>query len=234
MALEVLIHPRSLPLADFPSAKSSHEVNHGFPEMLFSGGQKPSIPFSSGIQEIRHGSSDSDDDLESWLGGSKETDTPVDGQGKNINITKPSEYVGVQAGSLATSPGRSKEELKIAHADVEMGNFGDEIVDGSQQVQEHMMQLRGQTSLKGATTSEVRDDLKVPELELTRVASETGGLVSTDKEIAPVQAGITDGGNETAPTSSTALKESVFGFESDGDSSAETFPDIVDADPDSD
>ncbi|XP_021679004.1 uncharacterized protein LOC110663860 isoform X2 [Hevea brasiliensis] len=223
LVLEVLIHPRALPLAGFSSEKSSHEVN-------------------GGLQEIGHRSSDSDDvTFERWLGSCKETDTPADGPGKNINSKMPSENLGVQAGSMATkSPGQSKDEPAVANADVEMGNFGDEIIVESQQVQEPILQLQGFTSLKDATVSVVLDDPKIPELELTRVASGTGALVSTDKETAPVEAGMVDRGSEIASTvgskntTASALKETVFGSESDHDSSAESLPDIVDADPDSD
>ncbi|KDP35790.1 hypothetical protein JCGZ_10426 [Jatropha curcas] len=233
LALEVLIHPRALPLVKIPPANSSLEVNHGFPETLYTGSQKHNTPFSSGIREMGFVSPDSDDELyESWLGGSNETDTPMDGKAKNTNSEKHSENLGVQW----------RENISaVATADVEMQSDGDEIIVKSQQVQESTMQLQELVSSRGAAVPVVTNDCTGTEVELTRVGSKTGALVSTDEEMAPSEADITDKCNESAPIMGTTYKLSsapksiaVFAYESDRDSSAESVPDIVDADPDSD
>ncbi|EEF41201.1 conserved hypothetical protein [Ricinus communis] len=233
-ALEVLIHPRALPLADLPSANSSHEINYGFPETLYSGGQKHNTPISSGMRGIGHGSPDSDDDLcDSWLDGNKETDTP-----DKITISnKPSENLKVQqaeknflAGPSATkSPRQSELEPAADSADVETGNLGDEMIVRTEEVKESNMQLQGLSFSKGKNISRVTDG--------------TGFLVSQDNETTPADIGMADEGGETAAvppggnayTSSSTLKgAAASAFESDDDSSTDTLPDIVDADPDSD
>ncbi|GMY23428.1 proline-, glutamic acid- and leucine-rich protein 1 isoform X1 [Fagus crenata] len=69
LALEVLIHPRALPLFSPASCNSFEGVNPKFSESIYSGGLKHGGPFTSGIQGIRGNIPDLDhDDLGDEMG----------------------------------------------------------------------------------------------------------------------------------------------------------------------
>eukprot|EP00258_Populus_trichocarpa_P050968 XP_024466987.1 proline-, glutamic acid- and leucine-rich protein 1 [Populus trichocarpa] len=241
LALEVLIHPRALPLADFPSASSFNEVNHRFPENIYSVAQKHSNPYSSGVQDTGHGLSDSDDDLyKSWLDSSKETEAPV---GKSMDTERPSETLTVQQGenipvagsSGAKSPRRNGHSPAAASADIEMRR-GDETMVDSQQLQESMEQH--QESSKGASIPTVTGDPNVTTVDLTSFASKDDALNSRDTEMASVQAvvaGESDGlaTKDGNTTTLSAQKGTTFAIEDDNQPT-DSLPDIVDVDPDSD
>lgn len=237
----MLIHPRALPLADFPSASSFNEVNHRFPENIYSVAQKHSNPYSSGVQDTGHGLSDSDDDLyKSWLDSSKETEAPV---GKSMDTERPSETLRVQQGenipvagsSGAKSPRRNGHIPAAASADIEMRR-GDETMVDSQQLQESMEQH--QESSKGASIPTVTGDPNVTTVDLTSFASKDDALNSRDTEMASVQAvvaGESDGlaTKDGNTTTLSAQKGTTFAIEDDNQST-DSLPDIVDVDPDSD
>lgn len=239
LALEVLIHPRALPLADFPSASSLNEVNHRFPENIYSVAQKHSNPFSSGVQDTGHGLSDSDDDLyKSWLDSSKETEAPV---GESMDTERPSERVQqgenipVAGSSGAKSPWRNGHSPAAASADIEIRR-GDETMVESQQLQESMEQH--QESSKGVSIPTVTGDPNVTTVVLTSFASKDDALNSRDTEMASVQAvvaGESDGlaTKDGNTTTLSAQKGTTFAIEDDNQST-DSLPDIVDVDPDSD
>lgn len=240
LALEVLIHPRALPLVDLSSANSFQEVNHRFPKTTSFGSQKHGTPFSSGLQELGNGPLSSDDDLyESWLDSNKETEAPVDSLGKNMDTEKPSETLRVQSGkeifvadSLGTkSPGGNEHEPAATSADVEVKSYGNKMVVELQQFQESTVQLL--ESSKGATITAVTGDPKVTKASLGLNSSASN---SAENEMASVDTVMVDGGDGDATRGGNTLsaKKSTFAFESDNDSSSDSLPDIVDADPDSD
>ncbi|KAJ4831740.1 hypothetical protein Tsubulata_031012 [Turnera subulata] len=213
LALEVLIHPRGLPLVDFSAASSYDEVSHRFSEAIFSGGKKLSIPFSSGMQELGHSPPDSDDDLyENWLDSSKETKAPGDSLGKTIESEAPSEILRVQQGeqipeggsSGGKSDGTNDKELTAATVDVEMRQCGDTIMGEVHRFQESTS-IQLHESSEGITVPKSVEDPKVTE-KLTGIVSGADGL-----EIANV----------------VMADKSL-------ESDMESIPDIVDAEPDSD
>ncbi|KAJ6983613.1 proline-, glutamic acid- and leucine-rich protein 1 [Populus alba x Populus x berolinensis] len=235
LALEVLIHPRALPLADFPSASSFNEVNHRFPENIYSVAQKHSNPFSSGVQDTGHGLSDSDDDLyKSWLDSSKETESPV-GESMDTERVQQGENIPVAGSSGAKSPWRNGHSPAAASADIEIRR-GDETMVDSQQLQESMEQH--QESSKGASIPTVTGDPNVTTVVLTSFASKDDALNSRDTEMASLQAvvaGESDGlaTKDGNTTTLSAQKGTTFAIEDDNQST-DSVPDIVDVDPDSD
>lgn len=235
LALEVLIHPRALPLADFPSASSLNEVNHRFPENIYSVAQKHSNPFSSGVQDTGHGLSDSDDDLyKSWLDSSKETEAPV-GESMDTERVQQGENIPVAGSSGAKSPWRNGHSPAAASADIEIRR-GDETMVESQQLQESMEQH--QESSKGVSIPTVTGDPNVTTVVLTSFASKDDALNSRDTEMASVQAvvaGESDGlaTKDGNTTTLSAQKGTTFAIEDDNQST-DSVPDIVDVDPDSD
>ncbi|KAH9696925.1 RIX1 domain-containing protein [Citrus sinensis] len=213
LALEVLIHPRFLPLERFPCR---------ILENIHSGGQKQS---TSGMHGTGQRASDSfDDDLyETWFGDGHPTEIPVHGPGENV------------AGSPGTKVSERNNEEQ---AGVGLRNNEDEAMVESQQFQELPYS-------KGVIDSTVAGDLKLPERETeaereTEVAVPEGGLDGKSHETASSKdfiAGKGDGfakvgGN--APTASYAEKGKKPIWDLDDDSSMDSFPDIVDVDPDSD
>lgn len=206
LALEVLIHPRFLPLERFPCR---------ILENIHSGGQKQS---TSGMHGTGQRASDSfDDDLyETWFGDGHPTEIPVHCPGENV------------AGPPGTKVSERNNEEQ---ADVGLRNNEDEAMVESQ----HFQEL---ASSKGVIHSTVTGDLKLPERE-TEVAVPEGDLDGKSHETASSKdfiAGKGDGfarvgGN--APTASYAEKGKKPIWDLD-DSSMDSFPDIVDVDPDSD
>ncbi|XP_050212962.1 uncharacterized protein LOC126664559 [Mercurialis annua] len=215
LALEVLIHPRTLPLADMTLSNSSHEVDRRFPETLYSGGQNHNFPNSNVMQDIGHESLDSDDDLyENWIGDSKETDTTD----KITSSEKPFENLNVHpaetifgAGSSGTEEPRERE---LESTVVTVGTFSEDMIVESGRVKE----------------------------SVRAVNNGSGVLVSTGNEMGAVEVAMANKSGEAASTaaggsaytSSSALKGKEPDSDSDDDSSAGSLPDIVEADPDSD
>ncbi|WCJ22691.1 hypothetical protein M5689_004768 [Euphorbia peplus] len=219
LTLEVLIHPRALPLANFQSANLSDE-NDGLQETLYSGGRNQNTQFSTGMQELRRGSHDSDDDLyESWLGASKETDTPMDNPDENMNTEKPSQNSGLQLAEKITA----------------VQDFGNNMMVESRSVHESMIQAKG-----AAISDTTNDNPRFTKMKSTMSTSEAGVLVSTRNETAAVEVLTADKGGEISlpvgetGNSSNAAKNKTFASEIDEDSCSDSMPDIVDADPDSD
>ena len=85
----MLIHPRALPLEDFPTVNRNsldYGANHKYPENMYSGAQEFNTPFSRGPLGMALGVPNPDYDLyEKWLGSNNEIDIPVTDPGKNRN-----------------------------------------------------------------------------------------------------------------------------------------------------
>eukprot|EP00268_Persea_americana_P043737 TRINITY_DN4401_c0_g1_i2.p1 TRINITY_DN4401_c0_g1~~TRINITY_DN4401_c0_g1_i2.p1 ORF type:complete len:864 (-),score=172.49 TRINITY_DN4401_c0_g1_i2:333-2924(-) len=86
LALEVLIHPRALPLSDFSSGNRSmvdEGFNHRFP---FPSSQSPNIHFPRGMPSTADDLDPEDELYDSWLGNGEEGATHIgDEQNKNSN-----------------------------------------------------------------------------------------------------------------------------------------------------
>ncbi|KAK7851730.1 hypothetical protein CFP56_041023 [Quercus suber] len=152
LALEVLIHPRALPLTNFsPTSCYSEQVK--FSGSIYSGGLNHGGPFTSGIQGIRHNISDSDhDDLyESWLENGKETadimytEEPMFGGEENLNVE----------GSSGTKvPEEKGLEPDATNVNVRMEGNEDEIMVETDQSHESVAQVQEPVSSRGATVPE--------------------------------------------------------------------------------
>ncbi|KAM3732952.1 hypothetical protein ACB098_11G097400 [Castanea mollissima] len=153
LALEVLIHPRALPLTDFSptSCYSSEQVK--FSGSMYSGGLNHGGPFTSGIQGIRDNISDLDhDDLyESWLENGKETadimytEEPMFGGEENLNVE----------GSSGTKVPEEKGQEPVAtNVNVRMEGNEDEIMIETDQSHKSIAQVQEPVSSRGATVPE--------------------------------------------------------------------------------
>lgn len=152
LALEVLIHPKALPLTDFsPTSCYSEQVKY-FGSM-YSGGLNHGGPFTSGIQGIRDNISDSDhDDLyESWLKNGKETadimytEEPMFGGEENLNVE----------GSSGTKVPEEKGLEPVAtNVNVRMEGNENEIMVETDRSHESVAQVQEPVSSRGATVPE--------------------------------------------------------------------------------
>ncbi|XP_059658225.1 uncharacterized protein LOC132304515 isoform X2 [Cornus florida] len=247
LALEVLIHPRAFPLIDFPSAQSGpfDGVNGRFQENICSGGQKQNTLFASGTLGKGPCDPDSDDELfKSWLGDDDEIEVPVTDPGKSTNDTEePLERINEPLAEKLPSVGGSSsthipEEIELepaaAVAAERNGGNGVELLVDSQQSQEPISQggvvpaaFGGSTGAQFTTVvldSEAPDPMDSEMAQGKDVLAAKGDGVTITGEIA-----------YASKSNSERNKGFVFDIDSDdSDSSTDSFPDIVNADPDSD
>ncbi|XP_015876389.2 uncharacterized protein LOC107413049 isoform X1 [Ziziphus jujuba] len=252
LALEVLIHPRVLPLEDFLTANSiSNGVHHRFPESLCSDGLENRTTFSSGKDGIRHSSSEPDhDDLyECWLGNGKETELPVSTPGNTTNDNdKPSETVTVHLDKkLPVESGSfnkeildvsDKEPLATSASTEKKGN-GDETMIDSHQFQESITQVENSVSAKISTFPATIGGSLGTEIVSEKVASFSEVVNQAGNDMASglnVLVDKTEGFTKIdtgASMASIPEKSKAFASEADSEYEMEAFPDIVDVDPDS-
>ncbi|XP_038688480.1 proline-, glutamic acid- and leucine-rich protein 1 isoform X1 [Tripterygium wilfordii] len=254
--LEVLIHPRALPLADFSSAqgKSFDATNRGFSNSE-PGASKYSIALPSGMQDIGNGPPDSDDDnlYRSWLENG-DYDAPLNDQDENINIVNATETVTVDHAaqplvvhsSGVEIPGTILGESATASVDVATKRKGDEMIVDSQQLQDYVVQSQEPTSFKGDTTTVVTGDSKAHEMGFTRTTSDNDlnykddEMVSTGEEASAPGNNILGKDDGSAPASedtftklSAALKGIIHRSDLGSDLDNEEIPDPILTDPDS-
>ncbi|KAF8390224.1 hypothetical protein HHK36_024749 [Tetracentron sinense] len=264
LALEVLIHPRALPLADFQSANHgtfNEGFSHSFSKNIFSGDHKHNTPFSRGI--LGMDDPDPDDDLyDSWLGNGEETETPVSIPEKQMKHgEEASEKDNCQAigdplvEKLPNKPADAQAPEKsnwgsTGGVNVEMGGSGDEIMVELEQLEEPI--CGGNVGTSDKSVMLFKNSLMGTELESSKGVAEHVVLDSTEgatiSSSVLVQYEMASGKGVSASVgdvSALATDTSVTTFpapgkgkglmlESDAESSMDSFPDIVDGDPDSD
>ncbi|PQM39137.1 uncharacterized protein Pyn_09041 [Prunus yedoensis var. nudiflora] len=236
LALEVLIHPRALPLADFTdSTLLSDRVRYKLPENMYSGSLRPSTPFSGDIQGMMHDAADSDhDDLyDSWLASSKEMEAPVSDLGKTMQAGEPSKTVTViQDKTLSVDGSFSKEtlagsvqELAATMEDVEMRGNRDENMVESHKLKESVVQFQDIVSPKVVSVV----GTTITEEVFGRVDMESG---PSDQRGNTVDVLVAKGdeslGGGNFATTPNPEKSKGVAFET-GNSDEDSFPDIVDS-----
>ncbi|KAK9283977.1 hypothetical protein L1049_012235 [Liquidambar formosana] len=213
LALEVLIHPRARSLADFPSAKhnSFDGVSHKFSGSVYSGSQKH-IPFSSGTLGMGLGDLNPDDDhlYNSWLGNSDENEVLGADLGNNSNY----------ADNV-----RDPSTEKLLSVD---GN-ADEIMVESQQSEKTNSHERVMGPAAGGSTDAVTEIGRVTDVGAldpmdSEIASGKDITMTKDDRFATI-------GENTSTVTSNLVKGKEI--ELDHESSMDSFPDIIDVDPDS-
>ncbi|KAK2634255.1 hypothetical protein Ddye_029047 [Dipteronia dyeriana] len=231
LALEAIIHPRALPLEQPPSVirNCSDKVNRRFPENVYSFVHKHSNQSTSSIQELGVDPYSYDDDLYvKWVGNGNPSEAPINSPTKNMDSVKPSEIFGAHRTEMLAAD-RSKQE----QADEGMRNNEVEFVTESQQFRGANMQFLEPASSKGAMDPEINDDLDGTDMEIERAVPD-----DTDEETASAAdflADKSDGfANVGVGNALVTEKGKVAVFDMDDDTSVDSFPDIVDVDPDSD
>ncbi|KAK5826565.1 hypothetical protein PVK06_021490 [Gossypium arboreum] len=236
-ALEVLIHPRALPLDDFYSAchNSTDGASNRFLENIYSGSRKQNTSFLSAMQRTEQGGVEShDDDLyDRWL------------QNENENQNK-SEYIPVEDMKDQTSrPNDSsltnvlevrEKEPAAANADVHMRNEN-EIVVQPWHLEESVPKSQEVASAKAVMSPAVGTNPEGSEIESKTPLSASDRLNDTNHDMFSCVDKVDGFDNVAGKTSSTlpnAKKGSSSMVHLDSDSSMDSFPGIVDADPDTD
>ncbi|CAK9149218.1 unnamed protein product [Ilex paraguariensis] len=275
LTLEVLIHPRALPLVDFPSATeySFDGLNGSYRENMYTSGQRENTTFP--VTTVGKGPGDpesEDDDLyENWLGIGEEIVFPMTEQGKDTNQPKKPFKIStdpfveklVSVDALSGAKVTKENELEVSTAVAAEGTLGDgdEIMVESQQSKETIKQFGKPMRHEGERVAGFVDGST--NAQAGTVVSHSGALGPMESEMALGNDGLAtkgDGfpiigektsdavsgkdmlmrcdkstmGETSYGTTSNSEGSKGFVFEMDNESSMDSLPDIVDADPDSD
>lgn len=252
LALEVLIHPRALPLVDYSAINDSFSKAHSNFHDGYAVDRNKSNPFES--QQVGYDTPESDDDLcHKWL---------EDGSGPDLSLAKegakqPEEPSGISRDTISSSiiVTKQPEEPSVISRDndqklqtvphmtspkkspdVEMTAIEDENVTKSDRPVEYAMQLQDPRSVVVDPVSEnTVPDNEVPHTG-NQMESNQEASISKDNESA-------NPSNQT-PMISDLKRDEVFATKQDhddasvvivdDDSDDDDIPDIVDGDPDSD
>ncbi|XWS56869.1 hypothetical protein CRYUN_Cryun09bG0122400 [Craigia yunnanensis] len=243
LSLEVLIHPRALPLDDFYSAypNSTDGASHRFPENMYSSGQKQNTMFFNTMQRTEQSAPEShhDDLYDRWLQNENEN-IPVENMKDKASRPNLGEKTYANDSSFTNILEVSEQEPAAANSDVHMRSI-DEIMVEPQYFQESIPKSHEIASAKVFITPAVGRNPEGTEIEFKRSLSACDALNYTDQEMVSGDDVLADkvnvfdnvGGN-TSSTISNAEKSNAFVTHLESDSSMDSFPNFVDADPDTD
>lgn len=242
LALEVLIHPRALPLEDYSpaTADSFGGFSRKFAENVHSGGQ-PAVAFSQRTELTLPDSYD--DELHSkWLQNQEKPETPLDDQVKKVKYSEErsdlSQAISMEKGhdnflDKSTTEKSRISPLEVDANDMEMEDRNPNNVESPKH--EKTTRKFKETLQQIATTSkDAERDSKTE--SLSSVAADHGsrevGLEGNDV--------VTQGDGNSASGEKVMLGTSDSGkgkeiiVNPDDESSMDVFPDIIDVEPDSD
>ncbi|GLT57051.1 hypothetical protein SLA2020_300530 [Shorea laevis] len=233
LTLEVLIHPRTLALDDFPSAcpDLSKEMGHDAPELDY---EDDDFLLNVNDSPEKYPGKCTKDTVEPF----KSIETDFVEKPPETNFAEkppPADSCGIKA------PEISEWERATGNADVQMISDEDQIIVESHQFQKPV-QFQEVVSAKSATNQEFAGDPQGTELELGRAASGSDSLSHKDHDMISTvnvsQDKVEGSANVSGATPSVIPRadkgKDPWNDGSDSDSSNDSFPDIVDADPDSD
>ncbi|KAI9077705.1 hypothetical protein K1719_040311 [Acacia pycnantha] len=228
LALELLIHPRALPLVDDSAIHNSSSEAHGNLRDGYAVGRNKSSPFGS--QQVGYGTPESDHYLcQNWLKDGMEPDVPLAKEG-----TKELE-----------KPERNKKMPETATcSDIEMTAVEDENVSKSDCPGESAMQLQDPISCTSIAQAEASRGSVVVEPVSEKIVSDNT-VPHTGNEMESSQKASISKDSESVylsnkmPMTSDLNKNHRFAHkldhhDSSDDDDDDDIPDIVDADPDSD
>ncbi|XP_057980746.1 uncharacterized protein LOC131166320 [Malania oleifera] len=236
LALEVLIHPRALPLMDFSSPHQD----------TYAGGHGHNIPLSNGLLGMEQLDSGSEDDelYDRWCRDANETGGPVTYPAKSTIVSKEPSEPARDSGakekfsmdcSFGTEmPPKSKQGLgpaAVAGSDVEIRENQDEIVVELSRIPEP---ISHEATIPAVTCNPVGTNLEFTTASDSHTLDHSRGQMALDKDEL-LEKG--DGYAAIEKTTSTVMdskRSQGFLFELEHESSSDSFPDIVDGDPDSD
>ncbi|KAG9451263.1 hypothetical protein H6P81_011228 [Aristolochia fimbriata] len=223
LALEVLIHPRALPLSDFsvcPQSTLDGGFSHGLSENIFSGSRKPNTTFSRGAPGVDEFEPDADL-CDSWLGNDEQAEPQTSTFPSDIpmsNIYTSSEYL-VEPAATQVPEIVKLHEVQFAAPKLQ------EVVSTAPVSDEGMADLDrtevrpSSTELKVLSNEELSQRDVIPSEEL--ISGDDDVVFATRKDV-------------TVSATPSLFSDKGKGLvDSDSDTSAlESLPDIIDADPD--
>ncbi|KAE8708996.1 Detected protein of unknown function [Hibiscus syriacus] len=227
-SLEVLIHPRALPLDDFHPAyhNPTDGASNRFPENTYSGSQKQNSLFLSAAQRTEEGAIKShDDDLyNKWL------------ENENNAFKDMRDTSRPNDSSLANVLEVSEQEPAAANADLHMRGE-DEIVVQPRRLEEPIPKSQEIVSANADTSRPaVGTNLEGGQIESKKVLSASDRLNDIDHDMLSGvdKANFDTVGRKTSSTLPNVEKGSSSMTHLESESSMDSFPNIVDADPDTD
>ncbi|KAJ7970575.1 Proline-, glutamic acid-and leucine-rich protein 1 [Quillaja saponaria] len=248
LALEVFIHPRSIALESFPSSISNtfDGVSYKLPGTKYTIGMNQAAPLNSGLQGVRQDAPDSDDDdlYKSWLEIDKESDVPSSGlknteDGSKISrehspVSREHSPVKISlSGSSDTKieERRKQEPVVVGCQDTERV-IEDEVMVNSHQHLESILQSQEPMSCSVASVPAEDGSVGVS----ARIISDTSVMHHAGNQTESGKISLLDKRDELASMrgeTSTRTSNSEKMHEEALSSDDEPFPDIIDADPDS-
>ncbi|WOL18805.1 proline-, glutamic acid- and leucine-rich protein 1 [Canna indica] len=248
LALEVLIHPRALPLVDIQGSKTIGEgFNQRYPGNMFYSSQKPNVPaFTMGNLGARNemdGDDDDDDDdddeLNGWFGAGEE-ERPV--QLLKTSISEKPAGVGserVQQTMKVSQEPLKKHEVEISCTSKEIN------MDEPNKADEHNSRIAiiddcdKPSSDEGNVAVQISTEAMVTENVGASMSDTMEGKFPGNSGVPSVEVGTVSNEMMPADNASKTLdvsdkgKDSMLTYDSDS-GSLNSLPDIVDADPDTD
>ncbi|OMO90790.1 hypothetical protein CCACVL1_07288 [Corchorus capsularis] len=244
LALEVLIHPRAVPLDDFPSTyrTSADGADHISLETIYSGGKKHDNMIFNSKQGTKQGAlSSNDDDLHDWL-------LENENENENENIPFQNMKDKVSGFNLAEEPRINdssftdilevSKQKAPADEDVVMRSK-DEMIAQPLYSQESLPQSREILSAKDISSPAVPRKPEDTKIESEKVLSAGDVVTHTNHDTPSLDEVMADKGNvsynihgSTSQVFSNAEKGNSSMARVYSDSSMDSFPSIVDADPD--
>ncbi|OMO69918.1 Armadillo-like helical [Corchorus olitorius] len=242
LALEVLIHPRALPLDDFPSTyrTSADGADHISLETIYSGGKKHDNMIFNSKQGTKQGAlSSNDDDLHDWLLENENENIPFQNMNKEVSGFNLAEEPRINDSSSTDILEVSKQKAP-ADEDVVMRSK-DEMIAQALHSQELLPQSREILSAKDILSPAVPRKPEDTKIESEKVLSAGDVVTHTNHDTPSLDEVIADKGNvsynihgSTSQVFSNAEKGNSSMARVYSDSSMDSFPSIVDADPDTD
>ncbi|KAL5568599.1 hypothetical protein UlMin_025174 [Ulmus minor] len=227
LALEVLIHPRALPLEDFPTSNSQRN-----PENNYFGNPNYEALFLRGAQGMGC-NTDPDYLCESWPGHEKVTEFPESMPRETVTVIRDTNHY---VDGFGNEIPEHEREAEAANADTEIRGDGDEVMVDSNQLPDPdsvSTKVASVSTPTGVSTgAEITSERRVKSTSDSGAMKQagTGSEVASGKDVLMVKS--IEFNNIGRETSTTSVPEKSSGFASESD--MEPFPDIVDADPDSD
>ena len=243
LALEVLIHPRALQLDDFYCThhNSIDGASHRFPENMYSSYQEQNTTFFNAMQRTEQSALEShhDDLYDRWLQNENEN-IPVENMKDNTSRPNLVEKPYANDSSLTNILEVSEQEPAAANSDVHMRSI-DEIMVQPRHFQESVPKSHEIVSAKVFMSPAVGRNPEGTGIEFKRSLSACDGLNYTDQDMVSGDDVLADKvdvfdnvrGN-TSSTLSNAEKGDASVMQLESESSMDSFPNIVDADPDTD
>ncbi|XP_026381355.1 uncharacterized protein LOC113275975 [Papaver somniferum] len=235
LALEVLIHPRALPMTDFSSTHKT--FGQGFNQNSIFSSSKQSR-FSGGILGMTE--PDPDDDLyESWLGNGEETEAPVKNTDQEIKdaVVEPStKEVQLTVTDYPAGKGDGKgvaEEVKrdkfVVESERAQAPSGGDVGTTGEAVMEPTISVGG-----GERENKTTNKVIVAESSALDPNSKDGASTVMEGNQMKLTKGVISAAVPSGDTTKPLSWKQIETQTPDDDSDLDSCPDIVYADPDSD